>query len=138
MKNDPALPFSSFRRKPESSSLLFKKRQRRWIPASAGMTSFLGAALVLTALSSPRLAHAVDASKRVLDSFESLAPWTAQHTDDVAATLHAVDGKTGRALRLDFDFRGANGAPINGYATARRALPLDLPDNYELSFWVRG
>ncbi|HEX3122034.1 MAG TPA: discoidin domain-containing protein [Rhodanobacteraceae bacterium] len=81
--------------------------------------------------------HAFAAS-RVLDNFDDLKPWTAQHTDDVTATLHSVDGKVGKALRLQFDFTDAHGNPINGYATARRALPLVLPDNYELSFWIRG
>jgi len=75
---------------------------------------------------------------RTLDSFETLTPWTAQHTDDVSATLHSVDGKVGKALQLQFDFTDKNGNPINGYATARRELPLQLPDNYELSFWIRG
>ncbi|HSE12747.1 MAG TPA: discoidin domain-containing protein [Rudaea sp.] len=74
----------------------------------------------------------------ILDNFENLEPWTAQHTDDVSATLGSAPGKVGKALRLDFDFTDKAGNPINGYATARRALPLDFPDNYELSFWVRG
>jgi len=75
---------------------------------------------------------------RILDNFDNITPWTAQHTDDVSATLHSVEGKVGKALRLQFDFTDAHGNPINGYATARRALPLALPDNYELSFWIRG
>src|SRR4029078_1844072 len=61
---------------------------------------------------------------RSLDNFEDLSPWTAQHTDDVTATLHGVDGKIGKALRLDFDFTGAHGEPIKRYATARRELRL--------------
>lgn len=72
-------------------------------------------------------------SARVLDDFENLAPWTAQHTDDVAAEVSGVPGKHGKALRLAFDF-----GHVNGYATAHRTLPLDLPENYQLSFWVRG
>ena len=132
-----ALLCSSFRRKPESSvfCVSLARRARNWIPACAGMTSFVAAAVLF--FSAPWLAHAA-AAERILDDFEDLKPWTAQHTDDVSATLHGIDGKLGKALRLDFDFRGANGEPINGYATARRALPLDLPDNYELSFWIRG
>jgi len=88
------------------------------------------------------VAHAADAAAlspvRTLDNFNDVAPWTAQHTDDVSATLRAVDGKAGKALRLQFDFTDKQGNPINGYATARRELPLQLPDNYELSFWIRG
>jgi F5/8 type C domain-containing protein len=72
---------------------------------------------------------------RILDNFTGISSWQAQHTDDVSAVLHNVDGN---AMRLDFDFRDAAGNPINGYATARRVLPLDLPENYEISFRVRG
>ncbi|HZX92525.1 MAG TPA: discoidin domain-containing protein, partial [Rudaea sp.] len=78
------------------------------------------------------------AVSRTLDNFDNLTPWTAQHTDDVSATLQSVDGKVGKALGLQFDFTDKQGNPINGYATARRELPLQLPDNYELSFWIRG
>jgi hypothetical protein len=97
------------------------------------MTSY-----VLLVFGSLSVALASSTPQRTLDNFDDLTPWTAQHTDDVSAKLQSVDGKAGKALRLDFDFTGANGEPINGYATARRELPLDLPDNYELSFWIRG
>ena len=69
----------------------------------------------------------------VLDNFDSLAPWSADHTDDTTSSIERVSGEAGHALRLNFDFNG-----VVGYATARRALPLDLPANYELSFRVRG
>jgi hypothetical protein len=45
----------------------------------------------------------------------------------------ADSGHTGKALRLDFDFQGHG-----GYAVIHRALPIDFPDNYVLSFWIRG
>jgi hypothetical protein len=89
-------------------------------------------------LCSVQYAVAAGPSERVLDNFDSPASWQVQHTDDVSATLQGADGKTGKALRMDFNFTDAHGQPINGYATARRALPLDLPDNFELSFWIRG
>jgi hypothetical protein len=89
----------------------------------------------LLAVCAPAIAAAPE---RILDNFDNLAQWTVQHSDDVSAALRAVDGKAGKALGLDFNFTDAHGNPINGYATARRALPLDLPENFELSFWVRG
>ena len=124
---------SSFRRKPESSVVLFRgtTRARNWIPAFAGMTAFffltLHAALA-----------AQEPATRIIDNFENPALWTALHTDDVAATLQSAPGKFGKALHLDFDFTDQHGNPINGYATARRELPLDFSGNYELSFWIRG
>jgi len=69
----------------------------------------------------------------ILDNFESLASWSADHSDDTTSSIESIAGEAGRALRLNFDFKS-----VVGYATARRELPLDLPANYELSFWVRG
>ena len=42
-------------------------------------------------------------------------------------------GRAGNALRVDFDFRGGG-----GWAAFRRELALELPDNYEISFWLKG
>jgi hypothetical protein len=84
------------------------------------------AALVLTSA-----AHAQTA--RVLDPFETLTPWTADASTDVSSTLSAVEGQEGRAMRLTYDFNGRS-----GYAFAARAIDLDVPENYEISFWLRG
>ena len=69
----------------------------------------------------------------VLDRFDDLALWHASASDGVRASIHAGRGLTGLALRLDFDLAGTA-----GYALAARPLSLDLPDNYELAFDVRG
>ncbi|USX28625.1 discoidin domain-containing protein [Oxalobacteraceae bacterium OTU3CINTB1] len=65
----------------------------------------------------------------MLDDFSSVDAWQAQASDGVQSTASAADG----GLRLDFDFAGKG-----GYAFVRRALPLDLPENYEISFYVRA
>lgn len=70
---------------------------------------------------------------RVLDGFESLTPWAADASTDVSSAITAVDGHDGRAMRLTYDFNGKS-----GYAFAARALPLRIPDNWEISFWIRG
>ena len=91
----------------------------KWIFAVLGLSCF---------------AHCPAATTPItLDGFESLSNWSADHTTDTTSSIASVDGKFGRALRLDFDFKG-----VVGYATARRELALDLPANYEISFWVRG
>ena len=70
---------------------------------------------------------------RLLDSFERLDRWTADASDGVRASARSTAGADGHALRLDFDFgRSA------GYAFVRRKLPLDLPENYEISFNLRA
>src|SRR5436190_4311827 len=70
---------------------------------------------------------------RVLDHFENLAAWKAAASDGVKASIERVEDIDGAALRLDFDLGGTA-----GYATASRALPLELPPNYELSFRIRA
>jgi hypothetical protein len=68
-----------------------------------------------------------------LDELDDPGAWTAEGSDGVLATARNVPGVAGRALRLDYDFQGHG-----GHAGVRRRLPLRLPDNYELSFYVRG
>ena len=73
-------------------------------------------------------------SDRLLDGFETLGGVDSRRLRrrQGLALRHAA-GIEGRALRLDFDFgRSA------GYAFVRRELPLDLPENFELSFWLRA
>ena len=101
-------------------------------PSKSALIFFALSAFIAAYCESAALASSLSQT-RVLDNFKDLTPWVAQHTDDVSATLHSADGKVGKAVRLDFDFAG-----VNGYATAHRALPLDLPDNYEISFWLRS
>jgi hypothetical protein len=72
-------------------------------------------------------------SARVLDRFDDLSPWQAAASDGARSSVQGAEGMQGRALRLDFDLAGTA-----GYALARRALPLDLPPNYEISFLVRA
>ncbi len=72
-------------------------------------------------------------SPRLLDDFEDASTWKSAPSDGVSLALSNTDGFRGNALRLDFDFHG--GA---GYAVARKELPFDLPENYEISFRVRA
>ncbi|MFA4892896.1 discoidin domain-containing protein [Brevundimonas sp.] len=72
-------------------------------------------------------------SPRALDSFETLTPWSADASTDVSSAIIGVPGHDGRAMRLDYDFNGRS-----GYAFAARAIALDVPANYEISFWLRG
>jgi len=71
-------------------------------------------------------------SPRLLDDFERLEAWTPHPADGVELALRPGPGKRGRALGLQFRFKGG------GYAIARRALPVELPVNYAFSFWIRG
>ncbi|QQQ03522.1 discoidin domain-containing protein [Lysobacter enzymogenes] len=94
----------------------------------------LVAGLLALASSAQAASAAVSvASPRMLDDFESAAPWTVVVSDQVAATLRKTEGADGAALCLDYDFNG-----VSGYAGLQRELPLEYPDNYQFAFQLRG
>lgn len=66
---------------------------------------------------------------RTLDDFSDTSRWEARASDGVTGTARPFEG----GLRLDYDF-----ARGSGYAFIRRALPLELPDNFEIRFRLRG
>jgi F5/8 type C domain-containing protein len=91
----------------------------------AAVLAFLAVAMLGSAAQSQ--------SSRLLDGFETLKPWEAKASEGVGSTASLVPGHDGKAMRLDFDFAG-----VSGYAFARRSLPVDLPANYEISFWIKA
>jgi hypothetical protein len=69
---------------------------------------------------------------RLLDGFEHVGAWRAGATEDNEASVGTTKGARGQALQLSYEFRAA------GVAYARRALPLDLSNNFEMAFQIRG
>lgn len=92
-------------------------------------------ALCLALISAPLLAQDQPRLQepRLLDGFESAAPWTVVASNQVSASLRAVAGAKGRGLCLDYDFNG-----VSGYAGLQRELPLAYPDEYRFAFRLRG
>jgi hypothetical protein len=81
--------------------------------------------VLLLSLATPALAQ----EPRMLDNFAAPTIWRAQASDGVGFSSTPFEG----GLRLNYDFtRGS------GYAFLRRALPLELPANFELRFRLRG
>ncbi len=72
-------------------------------------------------------------STRMLDRFDDVSAWKAVASDGVTASVASVTDAKRQALRLTFDLGGTA-----GYAIARRALPLEFPDNYAITFWLRA
>ncbi|MBF6024514.1 discoidin domain-containing protein [Lysobacter niastensis] len=70
---------------------------------------------------------------RRLDDFERPGAWSVVTSDQVLGKLRMADGHQGKALCLDYDFKG-----VSGYAGLQRELPQDYPDNYAFSFRLRG
>jgi hypothetical protein len=70
---------------------------------------------------------------RYLDEMQNAGEWTALASDGVSASLRAAPGVDGQALVLEFNLNNTA-----GYAGATRKLPVTLPEDYEISFWMRG
>lgn len=70
---------------------------------------------------------------RLLDDFESTRAWSTHPADGVDVSIASDSGRRGRALRMDFDFKGGG-----GYAIIRRELPINYPANYAFSLWIKG
>lgn len=77
-------------------------------------------------------ATAQDAPK-TLDDFENIDVWNAAASDGVNATKTQINGKNAKGIRLDYDFNNRS-----GYAFIVRDLPLVFPQDYEVSFYIRG
>ena len=70
---------------------------------------------------------------RYLDEMDEVSAWKALASDGVSASVHGAKGVERNALVLEFDL-----AKTAGYAAATRVLPTTLPDDYEISFWMRA
>ncbi len=69
-------------------------------------------------------------ARTVLDTFkDGIAGWVAAPSDGIRMALSPDAG----ALRIDFDFQGRA-----GWAAARKAFPMTLPDNWAMRFRFRG
>ena len=90
-------------------------------------------ALLLLAMTATAAEQTPQLDIRYLDEMEDIAPWKSLASDGVSASVHSAKGVQGNALVLEFDL--ANTA---GYAAATRQLPTELPDDYEISFWMRA
>ena len=69
----------------------------------------------------------------LIDDFEDVSRWSPHPADGVEMRLSAEGVPGARTLRIDFKFAG--GA---GYAVARRAVDLALPENYAFAFRIRA
>jgi hypothetical protein len=78
------------------------------------------------------------ATEQVLDDCSDVSRWEVVASDGVRLDLDTrdsadSDGSGRSALQLDVDFE--SGA---GFAGIRRKIPIELPENFELAFTVRG
>ena len=80
------------------------------------------------------LATAVSkAQVRTLDDFEKGEGWSYNLSDGVTMKLTSEAGVSGSAVRIDYDFTKGT-----GYGGIQKLFPLDLPENYEFTFWLKA
>lgn len=70
---------------------------------------------------------------QLIDGCENLNGWSAVPTHGSAVTLSLDQGKTGRAMKLDFEFLGRMGS-----VAARKRFGIPLPPNYMITFDLRA
>ena len=75
----------------------------------------------------------IHAQIKTLDEFESKTGWTFIKSDGVNLELTIDKGLTGNAIRFDYDFTKGT-----GYGGVQKIFPIDLPGNYEFTFYIRA
>jgi hypothetical protein len=76
---------------------------------------------------------AINAQIRTLDDFEDKAGWTLNKSDGVSLVLSTDKGYSGNAIRFDYDFTKGT-----GYGGIQKFFPVDLPENYEFTFYLKA
>ncbi len=70
---------------------------------------------------------------KTLDDFETKNGWNFIQSDGVNLNLSTEKGLTGNAIRFDYDFTHGT-----GYGGIQKLFPIDLPDNYEFTFYLKA
>ncbi|MEE4176610.1 MAG: discoidin domain-containing protein [Bacteroides sp.] len=68
-----------------------------------------------------------------LDDFENAEGWEVIQSDGVKLDVSKDEGMTGKAIRFDYDFTKGT-----GYGGIQKWFPIDLPENFEISFYVKA
>lgn len=75
----------------------------------------------------------LNAQIKTLDEFENKDGWTFIKSDGVNLNLSNEKGLTGNAIRFDYDFTKGT-----GYGGIQKLFKINLPDNYEFTFYVKA
>ncbi|NLE35957.1 MAG: hypothetical protein GX622_12715 [Bacteroidales bacterium] len=79
------------------------------------------------------IATGVTGQQRTLEEFEDTAGWSYNISDGVTLTTSAERGVTGKAIRIDYNFTEGT-----GFGGIQKLFPVELPENYEFTFWLRA
>ena len=75
----------------------------------------------------------VIAQVKSLGAFENKDGWSFIRSDGVNLKLSNDKGLTGNAIRFDYDFTKGT-----GYGGIQKLFKINLPDNYEFTFYVKA
>lgn len=67
------------------------------------------------------------------EKFESVAAWKINSSEGVSVNKQSDKGFAGKCVRFDIDFKVGS-----GYGGIYDLLSLDLPDNYQITFYVKA
>jgi len=70
---------------------------------------------------------------KTLETFDSKDGWEYIKSDGVDLNLSVEMGIEGNAICFDYDFTKGT-----GYGGIQKWFPIDLPENYEFTFWVKA
>lgn len=70
---------------------------------------------------------------QTLDQFENKSGWDFIQSDGVDLNLSVDKGLSDNALRFDYDFTKGT-----GYGGIQKLFPIDLPENYEFTFYLKA
>lgn len=71
--------------------------------------------------------------KRLIDDFENVELWRVYKSDGVEAHTKQVAGRTGNAIRFEYDFTKGS-----GYGGIQKIVTVELPENFQFSFYIRA
>lgn len=69
----------------------------------------------------------------LLDNFEDLSEWTIIKSDGAEIKFSSVDGKIGKCIRIDYNFKYGT-----GFCGIQKRLKIKLPETYRFSFYLRA
>ena len=90
-------------------------------------------ALMFSSWGSFAVEQAPQLELRFLDEMDDTSGWKALASDGVSASVRPENGVQGGALVLEYDLNRTA-----GYAAATKSLAVTLPEEYEMTFWMRG
>ncbi|MEY1639288.1 discoidin domain-containing protein [Tenuifilum osseticum] len=75
----------------------------------------------------------VKAQTVTLDQFESTEGWNYIKSDGVNITVQTDNGLSGKSICITYNF-----AKGTGYCGIQKLFPINLPDNYEITFYIKA